>query len=239
VSKNSSILGLICARGGSKGVPGKNKKPLMGKPLIAYSIEAALGCSMLERVLVSTDDPEIRDIALEYGADAPFLRPDELASDTAKQIDAIIHATRFAEDEKGAPYDMICLLQPTCPLRRGEDIAGTLSLMLETGSDSAITVTDVGGRHPMTLYTRQESGLLSPYLSTADSAGTQRQDFQDLYWRTGAVYAMKRDIVVEQRALYGASTSGYMVPEESAFNIDCPFDWDLCEAYMMYKQNKA
>lgn len=240
MTKTPSILGLICARGGSKGVPGKNKKHLHGKPLIAYTIESALACTLLDQVLVSTDSPEIQTIAIESGANAPFLRPDELAQDNSKQIDAIIHAINYAEKQRQAPYDYICLLQPTCPLRTAEDITGTLELIVSTQSDSAIAITEVGGRHPMTLYTQDENTIVTPYLEAADTAGVQRQDFQDIYWRSGSVYAMKRDLVIEDRDLYGAKTCGYIIPEERAFNIDSPFDWTLCEAYMQQqKTNKA
>lgn len=230
------ILGLVNARGGSKGVPGKNIKPLGGKPLIAWSIGAGLGSRLLSKVVVSTDCEKIAAAAREAGAEVPFLRPAELATNTAKQIDAVIHAVKFMEDRDGR-YDYVCILQPTCPLRSSEDIDGALDLLTSSDADSVITVTDVGGRHPMTLYRKGADSCISPYL-TSDGAGVLRQNFEDLYWRTGGVYAMKRDIVVERRSLYGDDVRGYEVPEERCFNIDGPFDWALCEAYVGYLERK-
>jgi CMP-N,N'-diacetyllegionaminic acid synthase len=225
------IIGLINARGGSKGVPGKNIKLLKGKPLIGYSIECGLNSRFIDKVLVSTDDANIAEVARSFGADVPFLRPAEFATDTSKQIDAMIHAVDFLE-RQGENYDIICILQPTCPLRTPEDVDATLKLLVDSKADSAITVTEVGGRHPRTLYRQKESGEIFPYLES-DNAGVLRQDFEALYWRTGAVYAMKRDVLMDQRSLYGKIIVGQIMPEERCFNIDSPFDWNLCEAYMM------
>lgn len=231
--KNHKILCLINARGGSKGVPGKNIRPMHHKPLIGYSIECAQKSRLIDYILVSTEDQKIADIAMSFGANVPFLRPAELASDQAKQIDAMIHAVGFME-EQGEKFDYVCVLQPTCPLRATEDVDGALELLISSGADSVITVTDVGGRHPRTLYTKDDSQSLKPYLQS-DMAGVLRQNFEELYWRTGAVYAMKRDVLMDQRSLYGTDIRGYVMPEERCFNIDSPFDWDLCEAYMAFK----
>lgn len=231
----SRILCLINARGGSKGVPGKNIKPLGGKPLIAYSIEAALKSRLISKVVVSTDCPNIAKVAKNCGADVPFMRPPELASDTAKQIDAIVHAIRFLEGQ-GEIYDYICILQPTCPFRSVEDIDGALGLLIKSGSDSVITVTDVGGRHPNTLYRMKEDQIISPYVDMP-TGGVLRQNFENLYWRTGSVYAMKRDVALGG-SLYGTKICGYIQDEARAFNIDSPFDWDLCEAYLEYQTRR-
>lgn len=224
------ILGLVNARGGSKGVPGKNIKPLGGKPLIAWSIAAGLGSKMLSKLVVSTDCEDIAAAARAAGADVPFLRPAALATDTARQIDAVIHAVTFMEAQDGR-YDYLCILQPTCPLRSAADIDGALDLLVSSGADSVITVTEVGGRHPMTLYRKGEAARLLPYVPS-DGAGVLRQAFEPVFWRTGGVYAMKRDVAVERRSLYGDDLRGYAVPEERSFNIDSPFDWDLCAAYV-------
>lgn len=235
--ESRKTLCLINARGGSKGVPGKNTKPLGGKPLIGYSIETAKASTLISRVVVSTDSEKIAAVARDFGADVPFLRPPELASDTAKQIDAIIHAITFVEDQ-GEEYDYICILQPTCPFRSVDDVDGALQLLISTNADSVITVTDVGGRHPNTLYTMAENQQIAPYIKN-DRAGVLRQNFESLYWRTGSVYAMRRDVVMNSRSLYGSDIRGYLQPEERAFNIDSPFDWDLCEAYLEFRQKKS
>lgn len=234
MSKSANVLGLINARGGSKGVPGKNKKLLLGKPLITYSIEAALLCDLITDVIVSSDDAEICNISVESGARVPFIRPPELAEDNSKQIDVIKHAVIFLEKNENKRYDYICLLQPTCPLRTVADIRGAIELILTQNADSVISVTDVGGRHPKTLYTASDNHQITPYIKS-DMSGVQRQDFEDLYWRTGAIYIMKRDIIMERGELYGDSICGYYIPENRSFNIDSPFDWELCEAYLQFK----
>lgn len=235
MTKKPQILCLINARGGSKGVPGKNIKILGEIPLIGYSIRAAQKSKYVSRIIVSTDCPDIAKVARDFGADVPFIRPPELATDKAKQIDAVIHAIKYAEAE-GMAYDYVCILQPTCPFRSVEDIDGSISLMISRGTDSVITVTDVGGRHPNTLYRMEEGNIISPYLEMPKS-GVLRQEFENLYWRTGSVYAMKTSVVLSG-TLYGSSTCGYLQDEERAFNIDSPFDWNLCEAYLQYQSQK-
>ena len=236
MDKNAKVLCLINARGGSKGVPGKNVKPLGGKPLIAHSIEVAKKSRLITRVVVSTDAENIAAAAREAGADVPFLRPAELATDTAVQIDVIKHAVETIEATDGR-YDYICILQPTCPFRSVEDVDGSLQLLIASNADSVITVTDVGGRHPKTLYRIDGKQGISPYLDSP-SGGVLRQNFEILYWRTGSVYAMKRDVVMTG-SLYGSSIKGYIQDENRAFNIDSPFDWELCEAWLAYKQSRS
>lgn len=236
MDKKPKILCLINARGGSKGVPGKNIKPLGGKPLIAYSVEVGKQSQLISRVVVSTDAQNIADAARAAGADVPFLRPAELATDTAVQIDVIKHAVETVEATDGR-YDFICILQPTCPFRSVGDLDGSLQLLLDSGADSVITVTEVGGRHPKTLYKIDEDKGISPYLDSP-SGGVLRQNFEALYWRTGSVYAMKRDVVMAG-SLYGSSQKGYIQEESRAFNIDSPFDWELCEAWLAYKQSRS
>jgi CMP-N,N'-diacetyllegionaminic acid synthase len=224
------VLGLINARGGSKGVPRKNIKLLLEKPLIAYSIEAALNASRLDRVVVSTDDEEIREVARCYGADVPFIRPNELATDTTLQIDVIVHALRTFADA-GEVYDVVVILQPTCPLRTSADIDGALKLMEQTHADTVISVTEVQGQHPFTMYTQQSDGLLEPLLKT-DGAGVLRQQFPKVWWRNGAIYAVRTEVVLENRVLYGKEVRGYPMPVERSANIDEPIDWIITESLL-------
>ncbi|WP_349371506.1 acylneuraminate cytidylyltransferase family protein [Salinarimonas sp.] len=223
-------LALVNARGGSKGVPRKNVRPLAGRPLIAWSIEAGLGAARVTSLVVSTDDAEIAEVARASGARVPFTRPADLATDTAIQIDVVRHAVAALE-AAGERYDAIVILQPTCPLRRAEDIDGALALLEESGADSVISVCDVGGRHPLTCYRADAAGRLSPLLPS-DTRGVLRQQFGQVLWRNGAVYAMRRDVVMNRGSLYGDVTLGYIMPEERSFNIDSLFDWRLTEAYL-------
>lgn len=226
-------LGLINARGGSKGIPGKNIKPLLGKPLIVYSIEAGLAARSLARVVVSTDDPQIAQVAKAAGADIPFMRPAELATDKALQIDAIRHALLALEAE-GDVYDAVAILQPTCPLRLAEDIDGAVETMVRTGVDTVISVMEVHGQHPLTMYTADSDGALSPLLE-ANRAGVLRQEFPEVLWRNGAVYVIRRDVVVNDRTLYGAKVGGYVMPDERSSNIDEPIDWVITEALLRHR----
>jgi CMP-N-acetylneuraminic acid synthetase len=224
------VLGLINARGGSKGIAGKNWKLLAGRPLIAYSIETGLECRRIARVVVSTDRTEIADIARNAGADVPFMRPAYLAGDDVLQIDVIRHALdALAKD--GESYDTVCLLQPTCPLRSRDDVDGALELMEREQADTVITVTDVGGYHPATYYRRNGDNSLVPLIN-APLAGVLRQRLEPVWWRNGAVYATRCSVVRERRSLYGDRLLGYPMPRERSVNIDEPVDWTVAEALL-------
>ncbi|MAE50965.1 MAG: hypothetical protein CMH27_04070 [Micavibrio sp.] len=227
MAKLGKVLGLICARGGSKGVPGKNIKDICGKPLIAWSIEAALQCPDIADVVISTDDENIADVAKAYGAEVPFMRPPELARDDTKQIDAIVHAVQSLKDA-GREYDAVALLQPTCPLRIADDITGALDLMAQTQSDTVITVTAEEGVILSTFYELEkdnEARLMFP----SSKEGTLRQDYNAIYRRCGLIYVLRPDYVLRNKVLYGTKVSAYVVPKKRSFDIDCHFDWELTE----------
>ncbi len=228
-------LGLINARGGSKGIPGKNIKLLNGKPLIAYSIEAGLAASRISRVVVSTDSTEIAEVARQHGADVPFMRPLGLASDTALQLDAIRHAVSFLEAE-GDFYDVIVLLQPTCPLRSYLDVDKAVDLMEKSAADTVISVMQVHGQHPLTMYVGGPENTLLP-LMDSNKAGVLRQEFPKVLWRNGAIYGIRRDVLMDQNTLYGSKVVGYEMPEECSANIDEPVDWIVTEALLQYRLN--
>lgn len=230
------FLGLICARKESKGIAGKNIRPLAGKPLIAWSIDVAKQCPSLERVVVSTDGENIAEIAQRYGADVPFLRPAELAKDDTLQIHAIRHAV-LALEEAGDRYDGIVLLQPTSPLRRVEEVEGCIAMMRDTGADTIISLTTVSDAGPEAFYSRDESGLLAPYRETA-RRGTLRQKLPTLYSRSGSVYVLSRNTVVEDIALYGTTVRGYVCTPETQFNLDNEFDWELTTAWIAYQETQ-
>lgn len=227
------VLGLINARGGSKGIPRKNIKMLGGQPLIAYSIQAGLAATSLARVVVSTDDPEIADVARRFGADVPFLRPAELAGDKSLQIEAIRHAIGWLE-QAGDVYDAVAVLQPTCPLRQADDIDGAIALMEGSGADTVIAVERVEGYHPFTMYSAGDAGFLTPLLP-ANKAGVLRQEFPPVFWRNGAVYAIRRSVVMEQNSLYGERVAGFVMPRERSVNIDEPLDWVIAEALLQHR----
>ena len=230
----TSTLALINARGGSKGIPGKNKKLLASYPLIAWSIIPALRSSNIDSLVVSTDDHEIAQIARSFGAQVPFIRPQHLSTDTSLQIDAIKHCVDYFESINQF-FDNIILLQPTVPLRSTFDIDNSIEHFLSSDSDSLISVCDVGGRHPKTLYQKStvSDNLIIP-IQSSSNRGVLRQSFQPIFWRNGAIYLFKSSVLNSFDSLYGSSISYYNMPEERSFNLDSMFDWNLCQSYITY-----
>ena len=226
------ILGVIPARGGSKGVPGKNIKPILGKPLIAYTIETGLKSKLVSDLVVTTDSEAIQKIALEYGAECPFLRPDELATDTALAVPTIQHAVGEMEKLKGEKYDYIIMLQPTSPLKTPEDLDGALGQLIEEGADGLISVVDVDNNHPMKmkkfLGENGRSGQLVDY-QKPPFENCPRQLLPPVYIVNGAIYATKRDVFMEKNTFQGEVCLGYEMPASRSVNIDNEFDFLLAE----------
>ena len=226
------VIAVVTARGGSKGLPGKNLRLLGGKPLIAWSIECALAVrDRLHRVVVTTDDPAIAEVSKLYGAEAPFLRPTELATDKAQSVDAIRHAIAYFEAEEGEPVDWVLLLQPTSPLRAPMDLEAALNLAATEPCDAIIGVSQVINSHPMLLKTIEDD-TLKPY-GKASLDGARRQDCHpDVYICNGALYLSRRDVVMEQGSLLGANARPYVMPAERALDIDSELDLRIAEALL-------
>lgn len=221
------ILGVITARGGSKGIPGKNIKELGGKPLIVYTIEAAKSSNLITHLIVSTDDEATAEIARAAGAEVPFIRPAELAQDDTPHVPVMQHALVYMERELGEPFDYTVVLQPTSPFRTPDDIDVTLQKLIDTGADSAVTLVEVpSSEHPIKLK-KLEEGRVVPY-AIEEVEGTRRQDLPSVYKRSGAVYAMTRDLIMGGR-LYGEHVVGVIVPRERSIDIDYAFDWIKAE----------
>ena len=220
------ILGVIPARGGSKGVPRKNIKELNGKPLIGYTIEAALA-SKLDRVIISTDDVEIKEVVNKLGADTPFSRPEELGSDTAKSIDVAIHAIKTMEEIDGVTYDAFMLLQPTTPFRTSKDIDESINKLIETGSDSVISVVGVEAYHPARMKFLQGGKLIDPpYCESYENQN--RQELDPMYIRNGAIYLTKRETLLNN-SYKGNDCCGLVMPYERSINIDTLTDFEYAE----------
>ncbi|HMB89591.1 MAG TPA: acylneuraminate cytidylyltransferase family protein [Rhodothermales bacterium] len=224
---NIRVLGIIPARGGSKGVPRKNIRMVGGKPLIAYTIEAARTSICLTRFLVSTDDDEIASVATSFGA--PVLeRPPNLAADDTPMIPVIEDVLVHVEAEDG-PYDMVVLLQPTTPLRTAADIDTAVQKLKDTSADSIISVYRVEDCHPSRMY-REEQGQLVPYESEPE--GRLRQDLPPVYHRNGAIYACRRALIKEAGTLIGPDVRPYQMPRSRSVNIDDPLDLLFAEFLM-------
>ena len=227
--KDLKILAIIPARGGSKGVNRKNIREIHGKPLIAYSIQAAIEArDVLYKTIVSTDDPEIASIARTWEGEVPFLRPSELAGDQVPMVPVIKHAISEVEKRDQVSIDCVLLLQPTAIFRTGEDIRESVRLMLQGGCDSVISVVQVFSTHPI-LMKKIVEGRLLPYCME-EMEGTRRQDYQPpAYMRNGAIYLSWRANIMEKNSLWGETIRPYIMPEERSINIDSEFDLELAE----------
>lgn len=221
------ILGIIPARGGSKGVPNKNIRLLGGKPLLQYTIEVAQQANF-HRLILTTDSQAIAEVARGFGVEVPFIRPVHLAEDTTPMLPVLQHAVDYLE-KHGDYYDFICLLQPTNPFRKVAHIVGCFELQCQTNADTVMTILPVPSEYnPHWVYFQTEDkGLV---LSTGEPVPIpRRQELPTAYHREGSVYLVKRDVLMLQSTLYGEKVVGYlMVPEESV-NIDTLADWEHAE----------
>ncbi len=213
------VLGLIPARGGSKGVPGKNRLIIDGKPLIQYSIESAISSKLITKFVVSTDDSEIQKISEIAGAQV-LSRNAQLASDTSNVIDTVLSVLAYFE-AKAEFFDAVMLLQPTAPLRSASDIDASIQLLESSYSDGVISVIPVGDHHPARMYTlnNQSMEALHPELET-----TRRQDLPMRYIRNGCIYLVKTEILKKESTLMPTKKSAYVMEEKWAANIDTQQD---------------
>lgn len=226
------ILGLIPARGGSKGIPFKNKKLLHGKELIRYTIETGLACPLIDEVIVSTDDVGIAKIAKTAGAKVPFLRPAELATDSSPSIDTIIHALEFLEKEKNH-FDAICLLQPTVPFRDFDDVGDAILKFKESDADSLISVREVPHIfNPYWVYEKNpKTDFLKRVISNEKMIG-RRQDLPQIFHRDGSIYLTKSKVILSQKSLYGEKIIHHEMSNSPNINIDTQKDWIDAELYL-------
>ena len=223
------VLAVITARGGSKGLPRKNVRPLAGKPLIVHTIEAALGLgARLHRLIVSTDDEEIAAISRAAKSDVPFLRPPGLARDDTPSLPVVQHATGFVEAQESRPFDWILLLQPTSPLRTTQDLEAALDLASDGKASAVISVFEANDSHPLKMNV-VEDGLLRPY-DPRRAEGVRRQDFTPPVYKTnGAVYLVRRDVLMEDDSLWGDAPRPLVMPAERSLDIDTELDFALAE----------
>lgn len=227
----NAVLGIIPARGGSKGIPRKNLCPVGGHPLIAWTICAAQRSRKLSACLVSTDSEEIAEVARWYGADVPFIRPSSLADDTSPTIDVVGHAIRHYEHSTGSNISLVVVLQPTTPFRTGEDIDRAIALMeADSTAQSLISGYDASHAHPAIMHVplTDRPGRVVPLIPSAAGVG-RRQEFPRVFVRNGAVYVARRDLVLHDRRLWDDAPLLYEMPRERSLNIDAPYDLQLAQ----------
>jgi CMP-N-acetylneuraminic acid synthetase len=231
---NSDIIAIIPARGGSKSVPRKNIRLLCGKPLIVYTIEAALSSKYIKRVIVSTEDEEIAEIAKECGA-AVTVRPSELAQDDTPSLPVFKHVIKHLEEVDGFSPELIVVLQPTSPLRTVEDIDGAIQKFLETDCDSVVSVCEVD--HPPHWMYTLEGNRLKPLIEDGEKI-TRRQDAPKVYRINGAIYVTYRDVIMKQNRVLGHDTRPYVMPPVKSVDIDTALDFKFAELLMRETGNK-
>ena len=221
-------LGFIFARGGSKGVPRKNIKPLNGKPLIAYSIETAHRCSCLQSVIVSTEDQEIADVARRYGAEVPFMRPVELASDAAPEWLAWQHAVRWAMAERGS-FDVFVSTPATSPFRDPADIeACVATLRSDPAADIVVTIKEAE-RSPYCNMVKIDGIGYARTVIASSSDISRRQDAPRVYDITTVGYAARPSYILQAKGLFDGKVRTVLVPAERSLDIDTPYDFHLAE----------
>lgn len=227
------VLGLIPARGGSKGLPGKNTRDFCGRPLIRWTIDAALESGCLDDLVVTTDSRDIAEIARGGGAEVPFLRPPELATDTASSIDVVIHALDWMQ-AAGRPFDIVVLLEPTSPLREASDIQAGVSLLLSSRAGSVVGVCRAESTHPAFMYRQGGDGRLAPFLDVQPT-GLRRQDIEPVFYLEGSLYVSWIDVFRHRRSFYHDDTVGYEVPKWKSIEIDDMTDFVMAEAVARHK----
>jgi CMP-N-acetylneuraminic acid synthetase len=230
--KNKTALAVITARGGSKGIPKKNIKELGGKPLIAWTIEAARGSKHLDYFLVSTDDEEIAGVSREYGAPVPFMRPAELSTDAAKSIPVVQHAVEWLRAHEGKNFDYVMILQPTSPFRTAEDIDVCIEKIVDTNADSVMSMVKLIDFSAPKLKVL-DGDIIKPWLSDEGKESKSRHELADVYKRNCAIYLTRADLIM-QGDLFGKVSRAYLMPSERSVDINTSFDWTVVEALSRY-----
>jgi len=234
----NNIVGIIPARGGSKGIPRKNIRKLAGKPLLTYTAEAAFGSKLLNRIILSTEDEEIKQLGLKLGLDVPFIRPAKLAEDNTPSLPVIQHAVRTLEVDENYRSYVIVVLQPTSPLRTSEHIDEALEIFLSENADSLVSVTEVThNMNPYSVMRLKKDGTIEPFLKY-DENKNLRQVKPVFYARNGAaIYICSYECLIDKNSLFGDSTLPYFMKKEDSFDLDDEVDWFVLES-ILQKNNK-
>jgi CMP-N,N'-diacetyllegionaminic acid synthase len=230
VPAKPTVLGVVTARAGSKGIPGKNTRTLAGKPLIAYTIESARASGAFDRLIVSTDDQEAARIAGELGCEVPFMRPPELSADDTPHLPVMQHAVAWMRDHQHYEPEWVMILMPTSPLRRAADIVDSVALAVSSGADSVVSVDEMPAHfHPWRAVTIDDGGWAR--LLVGDRPVRQRpvrrQDMPPAWVFNGAVYLFRTRLLFDPAgpSLYGDRVAAYVMPAPFGANIDDPEDW--------------
>lgn len=230
-----NMLAIIPARGGSKGLPGKNIRPLNGKPLIQYTIEAALESKAVDHVIVSTDDLQIAEIAKMGGADVPFIRPDCLASDTASAVDVYIHAVEYIMNAKNNTIKKFIVLLPTAPMRTSKHIDQAVSLFYEKKAETVISVKEAETPPGWYMNVDVAGRIVNAGFGIKNSIVSNRQVNDSYYIPNGAIYILDYHLLKDQRTYYSENTYGYLMSRNDSVDIDTIDDFEYVEFLMKKK----
>ncbi|MCX5807599.1 MAG: acylneuraminate cytidylyltransferase family protein [Proteobacteria bacterium] len=235
--KDKKCLAVITARGGSKGLPGKNIKILLGKPLIAWTIEKGLESKYIDRVIVSTDSDEIAAVSKKYGAEVPFMRPEELSGDSMGSFDVVVHAIEYLA-KNGDEYDYVVLLEPTSPMRKKGDLDNAIANLIdkEKEADSLVSLGRVNLEHPAVIKKVNDKGYMVPYIKKPEKA-TGRQGFSLAYFPYGVIYITKIKALYKYKSFYQRRTIPYFVERWQCYEVDDIYDFMIIETIMQERIN--
>lgn len=233
-----SVIAIIPARGGSKGLPGKNIRELCGKPLIAWTIEKARKSKYIDTVLVSTDSDEIAEIARQYGASVPFIRPDELATDSASSFDVVKHTLDYCQENEGKKFNFTVLMEPTSPLREDDDIDRMLEILVrrQDGFDSIVSIGEVA-EHP-SITKRLNGERMEPFCPEL-ALTTRRQDNVPAYFPYGVAYINKTESLLEEKTFYTKRCTYFLIKRYQNYEIDDLYDFLSVESVMKHQWGVA
>jgi len=236
--KKKRILGLIPARGGSKGLPGKNRLPLSGKPLIAWTILQGLASKYIDDVIVSTDDKKIAQISMRYGADVPFMRPDKLATDTATSLDVVFHALDHLSGI-GKEYDYVALLEPTSPLRKKGDLDNAIRNLIDSTNKAKCLVSlgKIALEHPMYAKKIEKNGYVLPYF-TVSGKYLRRQDLPTAYFPYGVIYLSSVPALRQNKSFYQKKILPYVIERWQNYEVDDIYDFKFIETIIKGKKGE-
>jgi len=232
--KDKKILGVITARGGSKGIPRKNIKKLAGKPLIYYTIKAAKKSKYLTRCIVSTDNKKIFNISKKLGADVPFIRPSKLAQDKSTSLEVSQHALKWLKDNNGEEYDYLMILQPTSPLRIVKDIDKSIKKIVDTKADSVMSMVKIDD-FSIKKIKKIENDKIIPWMRDEGKESARRQDLDNVYKRNCAIYLTKV-LLIKKGDLFGKISRPYIMSSERSIDINSLIDFIIAKTYLKFKK---
>lgn len=232
--KGKKVLAIIPARGGSKGLPGKNIRPLAGKPLIGWTLDSAKKSKYLDEIFVSTDSQEIANVAESFGVKVPELRPAELASDTATSASVVLYTIDYFR-KQGKNFDYIILLEPTSPMRKDDDIDNAIELACDNPEKAGVvSLGEVHMEHPSIVKKIGDDGIIQPFSDSKHY--TQRQQFAKAYFPYGVVYLVKTDYFEKYQLFYGKDSLPYFIDRWQCYEVDDIYDMIVIDAIIKYHQ---